>query len=160
MRSGLIAVLVFALDRWSKHLVETRLAPYESHVVIPGFFDIVRSQNTGVAFGLFTNAESQYKVALLIIFSIGALVMLAWLLWRNRSGEAYSDVAIALIFGGALGNVFDRIRFGSVTDFLDFYAGSYHWYTFNVADASISIGAGLLLLAMLRKSAMERKAHA
>jgi signal peptidase II len=160
MRSGLIAVLVFALDRWSKHLVETRLAPYESHVVIPGFFDIVRSQNTGVAFGLFTNAESQYKVALLIIFSIGALVMLAWLLWRNRSGEAYSDVAIALIFGGALGNVFDRIRFGSVTDFLDFYAGSYHWYTFNVADTSISIGAGLLLLAMLRKSAMERKAHA
>jgi signal peptidase II len=160
MRSGLIAVLVFALDRWSKHLVETRLAPYESHVVIPGFFDIVRSQNTGVAFGLFTNAESQYKVALLIIFSIGALVMLAWLLWRNRSGEAYSDVAIALIFGGALGNVFDRIRFGSVTDFLDFYAGSYHWYTFNVADTSISIGAGLLLLGMLRKSAMERKAHA
>ena len=160
MRSGLIAVLVFALDRWSKHLVETRLAPYESHVVIPGFFDIVRSQNTGVAFGLFTNAESQYKVALLIIFSIGALVMLAWLLWRNRSGEAYSDVAIALIFGGALGNVFDRIRFGSVTDFLDFYAGSYHWYTFNVADTSISIGAGLLLLAMVRKSAMERKAHA
>lgn len=165
MRSGLIALFVFALDRWTKHLVETRLAPYESHVVIPGFFDIVRSENTGVAFGLFTNAESQYKVALLIVFSIGALLMLAWLLWRNRADsqsrrEPYSDLAIALIFGGALGNVFDRIRFGSVTDFLDFYAGSYHWYTFNVADTSISIGAGLLLLGMLRKSALERKAHA
>lgn len=159
-RSGLIALLVFAFDRWTKHLVETRLAPYGSYVVIPGFFDIVRSENTGVAFGLFTNAESQYKVALLIIFSIGALAMLAWLLWRNRGSEPYSQLAIALIFGGALGNVFDRIRFGSVTDFLDFYAGSYHWYTFNVADTSISIGAGLLLLGMLRKSAVERKAHA
>jgi len=159
-RPALIALLVFALDRWSKHLVETRLA-FESHVVvIPGFFDIVRSENSGVAFGLFKNAEAPYKVALLIIFSIGALLMLAWLLWRNRGGEPYSEVAIALIFGGALGNVFDRIRFGSVTDFLDFYAGSYHWYTFNVADTSISIGAALLLLGMLRRGALERKAHA
>jgi len=89
-RSGFIAILVFALDRWSKHLVETRLA-FESHVVvIPGFFDIVRSENSGVAFGLFTNAESPYKVALLILFSIGALVILAWLLWRNRDSEPYS----------------------------------------------------------------------
>jgi signal peptidase II len=160
IRSGLIAVLVFVLDRWSKHLVETRLAFESKVVVIPGFFDIVRSENSGVAFGLFTNAESPYKVWLLILFSVGALAMLAWLLWRNRGSEPYSQLAIALIFGGALGNVFDRIRFGSVTDFLDFYAGTYHWYTFNVADTSISIGAALLLLGMLRRGAVERKATA
>jgi signal peptidase II len=157
MRASLIAILVFALDRASKFYVETRFAPYENHVVIPGFFDIVRSQNPGVAFGLFANATSQYRTALLIAFSLGALLFLAWLLWRNRATDAYSGTAIALISGGAAGNVFDRIRLGSVTDFLDFYHGSYHWYTFNLADTAISIGAGLLFLTMLRQRAPVRK---
>jgi signal peptidase II len=157
MRASLIAILVFALDRWSKYLVETRIAPYESRVVIPGFFDIVHSRNTGVAFGIFANAASPYRGALLIAFSLGALLLLGWLLWRNRHVDQYSSVAIALIFGGAAGNVFDRLRLGSVTDFLDFYAGSYHWYTFNLADTAISVGAGLLLLGMLRRSARAEK---
>ncbi len=159
MRPSIIAILVFALDRWSKFLVETRLAPYESHVVIPGFFDIVRSHNTGVAFGLFAGATSRYRVVLLLTISILALLLLVWLLWRNRSADRYSSTAVALIFGGAVGNVFDRIRAGSVTDFLDFYVGSYHWYTFNLADTAITIGAGLLLLSMLRRTSAGRKAH-
>lgn len=157
MRASLIAILVFALDRWSKYLVETRIAPYESHVVIPGFFDIVNSRNTGVAFGIFANAASPYRGGLLIAFSLGALVLLGWLLWRNRHIDRYSSVAIALIFGGAAGNVFDRLRLGSVTDFLDFYVGSYHWYTFNLADTAISVGAGLLLLGMLRRPVPKMK---
>jgi signal peptidase II len=159
MRSSPIAIIVFALDRWSKFLVESRMAPYQSHVVIPGFFDIVRSHNTGVAFGLFANASSTYRVSLLLGFSICALLLLAWLLWRNRSTDPYSNIAVALIFGGAAGNVFDRIRAGSVTDFLDFYVGSYHWYTFNLADTAITIGAGLLLIGMLRRNSAGRKAH-
>ena len=159
MRASLIAVTVFALDRWSKHLVETGMTPYESRAIIPGFFNIVRSSNPGVAFGIFADSTSSYRVALLLAFSVVALLLLGWLLWRNRSMDAMSNTAVALIFGGAAGNVFDRIRSGSVTDFLDFYNGSYHWYTFNVADAAISLGAGLLLLGMLRRSAAERKAH-
>ncbi len=159
MRPSLLAIAVFALDRWTKHLVETRLGFYESHTVIPGFFDIVRSQNTGVAFGLFAGGSGTYRVVLLLAFSLIALSMLAWLLWRNRSSDPYSNMAVALIFGGAVGNVFDRIRVGSVTDFLDFYSGSYHWYTFNVADTAITIGAGLLLLGMMRRPAVQRKAH-
>ncbi len=159
MRSSLIALFVFAIDQWSKHLVESGMSPYETHPVIPGFFDIVRSSNTGVAFGIFANSPSTYRLALLLSFSVIALFLLAWLLWRNRNTDTYSNTAVALIFGGAAGNVFDRIRVGSVTDFLDFYNGSYHWYTFNLADTAISIGAGLLLLSMLRRSAAERKAH-
>ncbi len=159
MRSSLIALGVFALDRWSKFLVETRLKPYQSHTVIPGFLDIQRSHNTGVAFGLFADSASTYRVALLLAFSAAALLLLIWLLLRNRSTDPASNTAVALIFGGAIGNVFDRIRAGSVTDFLDFYVGAHHWYTFNVADTAITIGAGLLLLGMLRRSAAERKAH-
>lgn len=160
MRASIVAILVFALDRWSKYLVETRFAPYESRVVIPGFFDIVHSSNNGVAFGIFANAASPYRGGLLIAFSVGALLLLGWLLWRNRRIDRYSSVAIALIFGGASGNVFDRLRLGSVTDFLDFYAGSYHWYTFNLADTAISVGAGLLLLGMLRRPARQVKVGA
>ena len=157
MRFSLIAIVVFAIDRWTKFLIESRMAPYESHVVIPGFFDIVRSHNTGVAFGLFANSSSKYRVALLMGLSVFALFLLAWLLWRNRSTDPYSNTAVALIFGGAAGNVFDRIRAGSVTDFLDFYVGSYHWYTFNFADTAITIGAGLLLISMLRRDSARRK---
>ena len=159
MRPSLLAIFVFALDQWSKHLVESGMSPYETHTVIPGFFDIVRSSNPGVAFGIFANSPSAYRVTLLLVFSAIALVLLAWMLWRNRTTDIYSSFAVALIFGGALGNVVDRMRAGSVTDFLDFYNGSYHWYTFNVADTAISIGAGLLVLDMLRRSAAQRKAH-
>lgn len=159
MRPSLLALFVFGVDQWSKHLVEEWMSPYETRPVIPGFFDIVRSSNSGVAFGIFANSPSSYRLALLLSFSVIALVLLAWLLWRNRNTDTYSNTAVALIFGGAAGNVFDRIRAGSVTDFLDFYSGSHHWYIFNVADTAISIGAGLLLLSMLRRSAAERKAH-
>ena len=160
MRPSLIAIGVFALDRGTKYLIDTRLNPYESHPLIPGFFDLVRSHNSGIAFGLFAQSASQYRVAMLIVFSLTALLVLAWMLWRNRNTDAISNTAIALIFGGAAGNVFDRIQSGSVTDFLDFYAGSYHWYTFNLADTAISTGAGLLLLGILRGSALARKAGA
>ena len=80
--------------------------------------------------------------------SIVAVLLLAGMLWRIDRLDMPSAAGLALIFGGAMGNVFDRVRVGSVTDFLDFYAGTYHWYTFNVADTSICAGAGLLILSM------------
>jgi signal peptidase II len=96
--------------------------------------------------------------------SIIAVLLLAGMLWRIDRLDSASATGLALIFGGAMGNVFDRLRMGSVTDFLDFYAGSYHWYTFNLADASICTGAGLLILSMLRarrhESGKDREARA
>jgi len=146
----LIAISVFALDRWTKWLVETQLTAYDSHTVIPGFFNIVRSGNPGVAFGMFAGSSSRTHTLVLIALSVVAISLLAGMLWRIERLDSPSAVGLALIFGGAMGNVFDRVRVGSVTDFLDFYAGTYHWYTFNVADASICTGAGLLILSMLK----------
>jgi signal peptidase II len=149
----LIALGVFALDRSTKWIVETRFGGsdvYSSKTVIPGFFNIVRSQNPGVAFGMFAENASRSRTPLLIGLSIVAVVLLAGMLWRIDRLDSPSAAGLALIFGGAMGNVFDRVRTGSVTDFLDFYAGTHHWYTFNVADASICTGAGLLILSMVR----------
>lgn len=156
MRTSLLAIVVFALDRWSKYLVDTRVGPYETRTVIPGFFDIVRSQNPGVAFGMFSESPDASRTLLLVLFSVVALAALAWMMWRNRHADAANRVAIALIFGGAAGNVFDRVKYGMVTDFLDFHVRNYHWYVFNVADTAITVGAGLMLLGMYRGSARQR----
>lgn len=141
---------VFALDRWSKFLVESRLDGYDSQTVIAGFFNIVRSQNPGVAFGLFSESTSHTRTLLLVGASILAVLALAAMLWRIDRLDRATAIGLSLIFGGAIGNVFDRIRAGTVTDFLDFYIGTHHWYTFNLADTAICIGAGLLLLATMR----------
>ena len=162
MRTSLLAAAIFGLDRFTKHLVESRMQPYESHTVIPGFLDIVRSSNPGVAFGLLASSPDLWRTGALIGFSIAALIFLAVIFWRTRGQNRLTSTAIALIFGGAAGNVFDRFRWGSVTDFLDFYVGNWHWYTFNVADTAITIGAAILLYQTLEKSRAERarKAHA
>lgn len=146
----LVSLAVFGLDRWSKHLVETRVTFTETISVIPHFFNIVRSENPGVAFGLFSQTASQYRTVILIGFSVLAIVILAVLLTRIRRWDRPTGLGVALIFGGALGNVYDRLHTGAVTDFLDFYFGTYHWYTFNVADTAVCCGAGLLILSMLR----------
>ncbi|HWE49354.1 MAG TPA: signal peptidase II [Bryobacteraceae bacterium] len=144
-----LAMGVFALDRWSKWLVETQLNAYDTRTVIPGFFNIVRSENPGVAFGIFSESPTHSRTLILVVFSVVAVLLLAAMLWRIDRLDTISAWGLALIFGGAMGNVFDRVHVGRVTDFLDFYFGNYHWYTFNVADASICTGAGLLILSML-----------
>ncbi len=148
----LIALGVFGADRWSKWLVETTLGPFDARPVIPGFLNIVSSRNQGVAFGLFSESASGSRTTLLVGFSLIAVAVLAVLLWRADRTDIRTSLGLACIFGGALGNVFDRVRSGGVTDFLDAYIGSVHWYTFNVADTAICVGAGLLLLAMWKPS--------
>lgn len=145
-----VSLAVAVLDRWSKHVVETTFSFYDTKHVIPGLFDIVRSENPGVAFGIFATTNVRFRAAILIAFSVLAIAILAYLLTRIRRWDRPTGLGVALIFGGALGNVYDRIHVGRVTDFLDFYHGTYHWYTFNIADSAICIGAGLLILSMLR----------
>lgn len=145
-----ISLSVFALDRWSKRIVETRFSAFDAHSVIPGFFDIVRSQNPGVAFGLFSDSTSHLRTGLLIAFSLIAVGVLGAILWRIERLDRLTAIGLSLIFGGALGNVFDRITMGMVTDFLDFYVGRLHWYTFNLADSAICVGASLLLFGTLK----------
>ncbi len=122
----------------------------DTYRVIPGFFDIVHSQNRGVAFGLFNDGASVWHTAALVGFSLIALLVVGGMLWRPSRLERRTLWGLALILGGAAGNVFDRIVWGRVTDFLEFYVGNLHWPTFNAADTAIVIGSGLLLLDLLR----------
>jgi signal peptidase II len=146
---GLSAV-VFAVDRLSKSIVEAHVSPFDVHPVIPGFFDIVHSQNRGVAFGLMNDSPSAWRTVVLIVFAAAALLLVAGLLWRASRLDRWTAMGLALVLGGAAGNLFDRILWGRVTDFLEFYIGDLHWPTFNVADSCIVIGSGLLLLELLR----------
>jgi signal peptidase II len=144
------AAVVFALDRFTKWLVEQRVSFADTFPVIPGFFEIVHSQNRGVAFGIFNDSTSQWHTAALVFLSVAAVVVVSTVLWNAARMDRLSMWGLALILGGASGNVFDRLLRGQVTDFLEFYIGPYHWPTFNVADSAIVIGCGLFLLDSMR----------
>ncbi|MGA9624510.1 MAG: signal peptidase II [Bryobacteraceae bacterium] len=144
------AAAVFALDRLTKWIVEMRVSPADTYTVIPSFFDIVRAQNRGVAFGLFNESTFEWRTTLLVLVSIAAVVVVSAVIWKARRLDPLSLWGFALILGGAAGNLFDRILSGRVTDFLDFYIRDYHWPAFNVADSALVAGCGLLLLDMLR----------
>jgi len=145
-----LATAVFALDRFTKWMVERLVSFTDTYTVIPGCFDIVHSQNRGVAFGLLNDSNSEWRTAGLIVLSAVALILVGFLLWNARRMETLPLWGLALIMGGAAGNVFDRLVWGQVTDFLEFYIGPYHWPTFNVADSAIVIGSGLFLMDTLR----------
>jgi signal peptidase II len=144
------ALAVFALDRITKRLVETRLSFDDTVRVIPGFFDIVHSQNRGVAFGIFNDSAFQWRTALLVTAALAAVVVVSWMLRNAARMDRCTFWGLALVLGGALGNVYDRIVSGQVTDFLLFYLGDYQWPAFNVADSAIVVGSGLLLLELVR----------
>lgn len=138
------------LDRLSKFFIDSRVAFGESRRVIPGFFDIVHSENRGIAFGIFDGADSSWRAALLVALSLAAIAVMAVVLWKSaRRLDRLSQLGFALMMGGAAGNVFDRIVRGRVTDFLLLYIGQYQWPAFNVADSAISVGGGLVLLDLL-----------
>ncbi|MHB8735693.1 MAG: signal peptidase II [Terriglobales bacterium] len=148
IRHFVIALAVFTLDQLTKGWVE-KMRGHASIEVIPNLFSIVHLENHGAAFGLFQDSPSQWKVGLLIAFSLLALAVVVILLWRGRNPGA-TGVALALIMGGACGNLFDRLLHGSVVDFLLFYVSRYEWPAFNVADSAIVVGAGLLVWDILR----------
>ncbi len=144
------AAAVFALDRFTKWLIDSRVSFFDSYRVIPGFFDIVRSQNRGVAFGLFNDSTSQWRTTLLVLAAMAAVVVVSVMLWNARRLDRLTIAGLALILGGAAGNVFDRIVWGRVTDFLLFYIRDWQWPAFNMADSAIVIGSGLLMIDLLR----------
>lgn len=141
---------VFSVDRLTKAMIDAYISPFDVHTVIPGFFDIVHSQNRGVAFGIMNDSTSAWRTIVLIVFSAAALLLVGGILWRSTRMDRWTYMGLALILGGAAGNLFDRVVWGRVTDFLEFYIGNLHWPTFNVADACIVIGSCLLLLELLK----------
>jgi signal peptidase II len=149
-RHLLIALAVLILDRITKWVIVQTIPLEDVIPVIPGFFRLTHLENTGAAFSLFADSTSPFKTALLVAFSLAALSVVAVLLWRSRNEFNLITLSLSLILGGALGNLWDRLVNGKVTDFLDFYLGIHHWPPFNVADSAIVIGALLLLSRMLR----------
>ncbi len=144
------AALVFALDRLTKWLIETRVSDTDVHRVIPGVFEIVHSENRGVAFGIFNDSTFEWRTALLVLVSAIAVIAVSIILWKTQRLDRPSMWALALVLGGAAGNVFDRLFYGRVTDFMQVYLGTYPWPTFNVADSAIVIGSIVLLLAQMK----------
>jgi signal peptidase II len=153
----LIAAVVVVLDRLTKALVAQKITIHDSIDIVPGLFRITHVQNQGAAFGLFSESPSEWKVAMLILFSLAALAVVSALLWKNGNALNATAIALSLVFGGALGNLWDRVVSGRVIDFLDFYFGPHHWPAFNVADSAIVIGA-LLLLSEIFLAPQEEKA--
>ena len=145
----LIAFGVVLLDRWSKHMVEQHIALYAHIQIIPGFFRLTHTENTGAAFSLFADSTAPWKTGLLIAFSVIGLVVVSILLWKNHHAQVATGVGLALIMGGALGNLWDRLARGRVVDFLLLYVKRYQWPVFNLADSAIVVGAGLLVLEIL-----------
>ena len=145
-----LAAIIFAVDRLTKWIIEARVSVLDTHTVIPGFFDIVHARNRGAAFSLFADSTSAWRPFFLIGLSLAALLLVAGILRNTSRLDKPTAFGLSLILGGALGNVFDRIVSGAVTDFLDFYVGDLHWPAFNVADSAIVVGSGLLLLSLLR----------
>jgi len=145
-----IAAVVFALDRLTKRIIENSMSVFDTHTVIPGFFDIVHARNRGAAFSMFADSTSPLRSFVLIGLSLAALALVAGMLRNASRLDRFTVIGLSLILGGAVGNVFDRIMSGAVTDFLDFYIGELHWPAFNVADSAIVIGSGLLLISLFK----------
>jgi signal peptidase II len=150
-RPLLIALAVLLLDRITKWAIAQTIPLEDTINIIPGFFRLTHLENTGAAFSLFADSSSPFRTTLLIAFSVAALSVVSVLLWKDRRVFHSGTLALSLILGGAVGNLWDRIANGKVTDFLDFYIGIHHWPPFNVADSAIVVGALLLFMRMLRK---------
>lgn len=151
----LVSALVILADRLSKDWIVYRIRPGYTIPVIPGVFHLSHVLNTGAAFSIMENWRADYVRLGLIAFSGVAVVVVFVLLWRSGRAITLSSVALALILGGALGNLYDRIRLHHVVDFLAVTIYHYHWPDFNVADSCIVIGACLLLLEIFQPEAKQ-----
>ena len=145
-----ISGVVVALDQVAKALVDSLMDLHESHSIIDGLARLTYVQNRGAAFGILSDADLPYQSVLFSAISIVALAAIAVYAWKLPAASRLPQVSLALIMGGAAGNLLDRARLGYVIDFVDVYWGRHHWPAFNVADSAITIGVGLLILDILK----------
>jgi signal peptidase II len=152
-----VAVLVIIVDQLTKLWIMNNFALHEQQNIIPGFFNLVYVTNTGAAFGFLAGDKTWLRQTSFIGVAIVALGVIFFAYGQLKKQGRLFVYALGLIAGGAVGNLIDRLRFGSVVDFLDFYLGSYHWPAFNAADSAISVGVGLFLLGTLLQHFRESK---
>ncbi len=147
MKSLGIIFGVVIVDRITKLYIQRNFSPWDTKPVIAGFFNIVHAENPGAAFGFLSNSHSEWRSIFLVGVSLAVMAIIGTMLFRPSVKKTpLLEIALALVFGGAAGNMWDRLFRGTVTDFLQFFFGSYEFPSFNAADSAITIGACLLLL--------------
>ncbi|WP_027722646.1 signal peptidase II [Maridesulfovibrio zosterae] len=148
--AGLITVVTLILDQLTKIAIREKMVLWASDTIIPGFFNLVHVINKGAAFGFLNRGDISWQRSFFIAVTIVALGAISFLLKSVKDNDRFQVIGLGCILGGALGNLIDRIVYGEVTDFLDFYFGSYHWPAFNVADIAICVGAFFMIISMYR----------
>lgn len=142
---------IIVLDQLTKLLILQYLPLHSSLEIIPGFFNLVHVRNPGGAFSIFAGADSALRQGLFMGLTVFIVIVLLFAYRKLRPEDRWTRTSYALIVGGALGNLVDRLRFGGeVIDFLDCYVGAYHWPAFNAADSAITAGALMLVVSLLR----------
>lgn len=146
-----VVALVILLDQATKMLVIRTIPLYKSITVIPGFFNLAHITNPGGAFGFLAHNGSPWRHWVFLVAAIVALSMILYFYHNTPSTHSSLGLGLSLIFGGAIGNLIDRLRYGEVIDFLDFYVSHYHWPTFNLADSAVTVGVGIFVLHIIFK---------
>jgi len=136
---------VLAVDQLTKYWIDSAMAIHDTIPVLSGFFSITYVRNPGAAFGFLAGASPTFRYTFFIVVNIIAIALILTYIRKAGKKESRMILGLSLIMAGAVGNLIDRVRFGEVVDFLDFYIGSIHWPAFNVADSSISVGAFFLI---------------
>jgi signal peptidase II len=144
-----IAVLIVVLDQATKAMVRAKLPLHDSVTIIPGFLDFTHVRNTGAAFGMLNSVEFEYKALLMVLVALIALGAVASYALTLPPDQRMARFGLALILGGAVGNLIDRATAGFVVDFVDVYWRGVHFWAFNVADSAITVGVVLMLLDVL-----------
>ncbi len=155
----LLTLVILTLDQAAKSIVISRMTLYSSIPVIRGLFHLTLVTNRGALFGLFHDMADPYRAALFTTVPVLAIALIVIFQCRTTTADTVAHSGLALILGGALGNLLDRLRLGYVIDYLDLFVGDHHWPAFNVADASICVGVGLLVLDLLAKGPGRRRAE-
>ena len=147
----LISGVVVLLDQITKAMIVRELPLHHAKTVIEGFFNLVHVHNPGGAFGLMAGMSPAFRTALFVVVSSMAIGLILYFYHTTPSNRPWLATGFALIFGGAIGNMIDRVRMGVVVDFLDFYVNSWRWPAFNIADSAITLGVGIFVLHLLLK---------
>jgi signal peptidase II len=158
LRYLFLSLAVIVLDQWTKWLVELHLPHHVAEPLIPNFLNLTHVRNTGVAFGLFASQGMTGGSWLLTLLGLAALTAVGFYIWFAPSRDRLLLISLALVVGGAVGNLIDRVSSGAVTDFIDVYVGLHHWPSFNIADSAISIGIVLMAFDSFRARKPQEKA--
>ena len=141
-----VVLTIIVVDQVTKAYIDSSMHLHQSISIIPGYFNLTYIRNPGAAFGIMGTWSSGFRLVFFFLTSVLAMGLLFTIFMRLEPGDWWGQLTIASIFGGAIGNFIDRLQYGEVIDFLDFYINGYHWPAFNVADSAISIGVVSLLL--------------